>query len=71
MLKTKYFTYFSFIILMAMVISIAPQKVMAQDDLPDEEESIMPPLSTPSNPTPPIIDDSDSGSVSDIEEYDG
>lgn len=48
----------------------APMKGMAQEEIPDEEETIIPPNTN--NGTPPtIIDESDSGGVSDVEEYDG
>jgi hypothetical protein len=49
----------------------APMKLHAQDDSGSDEESIVPPSSNANGTPPVIIDESDSGSVPDVEEYDG
>lgn len=71
MLKLKYLTRFSLIAFIVCMAAAAPMKLRAQDDMPNDSETIVPP-SSGSNATPPvIIDESDSGGVSDVEEYDG
>ncbi|MDO9181575.1 MAG: hypothetical protein Q7U04_04165 [Bacteriovorax sp.] len=71
MLKLKYLSRFSYLFLVAFVAIMAisaPTKLLAQDDMPSDETSIMP---SSGNSSPPIIDETDAGSVSDVEEYDG
>lgn len=73
MLKLKYLTRFSLVAFIALMAITAPMKLKAQDDMPNDEETIVPPPSpSTNNGTPPtVIDESDSGGVSDVEEYDG
>ena len=76
--KSKYLSYlslpnlsvYSLIVLMAFMTSMAPLKLHAQDDMPNDEETIIP--ANNNSIAPPMnIDESDSGSVNDVEEYDG
>ena len=67
-LNLKLLTRISLVACIALMAATAPMKLMAQDDVSDEE-TIVPPATNSSQPT--IIDESDSGSVSDVEEYDG
>lgn len=70
MLNLKNLTRISLVALIAMMAVSVPMKGMAQDELPEDEETIVPPNTN--NGTPPtIIDESDSNTVSDVEEYDG
>lgn len=72
MLNLKHLTRFSLVALIAMMAVTAPMKVKAQDDVSSDEETIVPPATNNNSGTPPvIIDESDSNSVSDVEEYDG
>jgi len=69
-LNLKNLTRISLVALVVAMAVTAPLKSMAQDDVSSDEETIIPPSTN--NGTPPtIIDESDSGSVSDVEEYDG
>lgn len=71
-LKLKYITRFSLVAIIALMAVAAPMKLKAQDDEPNDSETIIPPSSSSSGTPPTIIDDSDSGSVSDVGgEYDG
>ncbi|MGZ3788545.1 MAG: hypothetical protein ACXVLQ_08490 [Bacteriovorax sp.] len=67
--RIKYLSRFSLVALIALMAVAAPMKLKAQDDASDEE-TIAPPATNTSAP-PVIIDESDSGSVPDVEEYDG
>ena len=58
----------AFIVCMAVA---APIKLHAQDDMPNDSETIVPPSTGNSGTPPVIIDESDSGGVSDVDEYDG
>lgn len=71
MLNLKYLTQISLIAFIAVMAVVAPIKAKAQDDMGGDEDAIMPPIPNDNIPQPPPIDDSDSGSISDIEEYDG
>ena len=69
MLYFKYLSRFSLILLIALMATSAPLKVRAQDDMPDDS-TFAPPPPTQSSP-PVMIDDGDSNSAPDAEEYDG
>ena len=49
---------------------VSPTKSWAQDEDSSDEEIIMPAINASPTP-PPIIDESDSSVVNDVEEYDG
>jgi hypothetical protein len=68
--KLKYISHFSLVTFIAVMAAVSPLRLVAQDDLPNEEETIMP-ASNNSGTPPVIIDESDSGAVNDVEEYDG
>ncbi len=70
-LKIKNITRFSLVAIIALMAVAAPMKLMAQDDEPNDSETILPPTSSSSGTPPTIIDEGDSGSVSDVSEYDG
>jgi hypothetical protein len=73
-LNSKYLTRFSLVALIVLIAAASPLKLRAQDDAPSDDEMNFtpPPTSTNNSITPPVqIDESDSGSVSDVEEYDG
>ena len=68
------FKFRSFLFLatfLAVTAVVAPHKAFAQDDMPNDDESSIAPPSTTNGAPPVIIDESDSGAVSDVEEYDG
>ncbi|MDD4973535.1 MAG: hypothetical protein PHY93_04250 [Bacteriovorax sp.] len=72
MRKIKYLSHFSYLFIIAFIAVMAittPIRSMAQDDMPNDEETIIP--SSNNSAPPPIIDESDSGAVNDVEEYDG
>lgn len=74
-LKLKKLSSFSLahllILLLALTV-VSPLKLAAQDDVPVSDDEIIIPPGSSSGETPPvIIDESDAGSVSDVEEYDG
>lgn len=67
----KKLSTFSLVFLMALTLG-SLHKVHAQDDMPvSDDEIIVPPGSSNGQTPPVIIDESDSESVSDVEEYDG
>lgn len=74
MRKIKILSHLPLLSLLAFMIlgsALTSHKLMAQDDMPNDEETIIP-ASSNSNGTPPvIIDESDSGAVNDVDEYDG
>lgn len=71
MLILKRLSSFSLVLLLTLTV-LHPIKVSAQDDMPvSDDETLIPPGSSNSGTPPVIIDESDSGSVSDTEEYDG
>ncbi len=70
MLKLKYLTRISLIAFITFMAVSVPMKVKAQDDMPNDSETIIPPTSGGATP-PTIIDESDSNTVPDVEEYDG
>ncbi len=56
--------------LVVLLAAAAPLKLKAQDDLPNDGEGMISPNSGVG--TPPVsIDESDSATVNDVEEYDG
>ena len=66
-LKLKYLSHLTLVAFITFMAAAAPLRVIAQDDGPDD--AFIPPSS---NVTPPVImDDSDSNSVNDVDEYDG
>lgn len=69
-LKSKYLSYISLITIIALLSVLSPSRLRAQDDVPSDEEIALPTNSGSVTP-PPIIDESDSGAVNDVEEYDG
>lgn len=66
----SHFTHISLIAFIAVMAAVSPLRLVAQDDMPNDEETIMP-ASNNSGTPPVIIDESDSGAVNDVEEYDG
>ncbi|MBC7538170.1 MAG: hypothetical protein H7281_05075 [Bacteriovorax sp.] len=66
----SHFTHISLIAFIAVLAAVSPLRLVAQDDMPNDEETIMP-ASNNSGTPPVIIDESDSGAVNDVEEYDG
>ena len=71
-LKIKNWSHLSLVLFVIVAAAIMPLKGHAQDDMSpgSDEETIIPP-NTGANQPPVNIDESDSTSVSDIEEYDG
>lgn len=67
--KTK--LHVLFLAIIAVLATITPMKLMAQDDeaMPDSPMIIPSPNTNQSTP-PVIIDESDSGGVSEVDEYD-
>ena len=72
-LKIKSLSHWALIILVVAMAATLPLKGHAQDDMSSgsDEETIIPPNTGNNAPPPTIIDESDSGGVSDVEEYDG
>ena len=68
MSKLKYLSHLSLALFVVLVAAVSPLKLMAQDD--SDEDTFVPPSSSSVAP-PVILDESDSGSVNDVEEYDG
>lgn len=69
MRKLKYLSRFTHLVLIAVFsFSALSFSLSAQEEMPIDEETIIP---TNPNTPPVIIDESDSGSVSDVEEFDG
>ena len=68
MSKLKYLSHLSLALFVVLVAAVSPLKLMAQDD--SDEDTFVPPSSSSAAP-PVIMDESDSGSVNDVEEYDG
>lgn len=50
---------------------LAPLKGFTQDDMPVSDDELAVPGNTGTSSPPVMIDEGDSGSVSDVEEYDG
>ena len=69
-LKSKYLSYISLIAIITFLFGMSPTKLKAQDEMPNDEEIALPTSSGAITP-PAIIDESDSGTVNDVEEYDG
>ncbi len=70
-LKSKQLSSFFLVFLLALTIA-SPLKLAAQDEIPVSDDEVLTPSGNTNSDTPPtIIDESDSGSVSDVEEYDG
>lgn len=71
-LKLKKLSHFSLVLVVALTV-LSPSTALAQDDdMPvSDDEIIIPPGSNNTDTPPTIIDESDSESVSDVEEYDG
>jgi hypothetical protein len=70
MTQLKYLSHLSLALFIVLVAAISPLKLMAQDD--SDEDTFVPPSSSSSSAAPPVImDESDSNSVNDVEEYDG
>lgn len=70
-LKMVNIARFSLVTLIVLLVATAPLKVKAQDNGSTDEDSFTPPPAVNNNPNPPVIlDEGDSGSVSDVEEYD-
>jgi hypothetical protein len=67
-LKSKNLSLLVLVALFTVMIGTSA-KSFAQDDMPNDEETIMP--SGNAGAPPVIIDESDSGAVNDVEEYDG
>ncbi len=62
---------FSLVALIVLSVATTPLKISAQETEEGDEDTFVPPPPTASNPNPPVIlDESDSGGVSDVEEYD-
>ena len=70
MLKLKNLSYLSLVAFIVLMAAASPIRLLAEDDGPNDEETFTPPVNNSSVP-PLNIDESDSGSVSDTEEYDG
>ena len=71
-LKMKNWSHLTLVLFLLGAFAIAPLRARAQDDMSpgSDEETIIPPNTGASQP-PVNIDESDSNTVSDVEEYDG
>lgn len=63
-------SHLSLIAVVTFLAAVAPMGLMAQDDMSSDDEMIMPSSSNTGAP-PVILDQSDSDTVPDVEEYDG
>lgn len=69
MLNLKRLSQISLVVLLT--LTVFTPKLHAEDDMVvSDEETLLPPSSSTTTP-PVMIDESDSGSVNDVEEYDG
>jgi len=68
MSKLKYLSHFSLVLFVVLVAAVSPLKSIAQDD--SDGDRYVPPSSSSVAP-PVIMDESDSSSMNDVDEYDG
>ena len=66
----KFLSSFSILSLIVVLALSATHTLKAQDEMPNDEETMVPTSNSTATP-PVIIDESDSGAVSDVDEYDG
>lgn len=69
MLNLKRLSHISLVLLLALTV-FSPLQAQ-EEDMPVSDEELIVPQGSNSGTPPVIIDESDSGSVSDVEEYDG